>query len=969
MKRSAWYLILGVLGALYTFSHLGSAAQAPARQLPSQMDDELIVRFRPGADEFNKVSTHYGVGARRAKVFRALEGLELVKLPRGLSVKEGIDFYQRNPNVLYAEPNYIIRTTAKATATITATPNDPSFGSLWGLNNTGQSGGIPDADIDAPEAWNITTGSSNVVVAVLDTGIDYNHQDLSANVFHNSADCNNNGIDDDGNGFIDDCLGINTITNDNNSLDDNSHGTHVSGTIGAAGNNGVGVTGVNWNVRILPCKFIAASGSGTTADAIECLDYVIKLKNSGANIIATSNSWGDPDYSQALYDAIDVQRQHGILFITAAGNGNFLGIGQNNDTTPFYPCNYNLANIICVAATTRTDAKASFSNFGRHTVHVGAPGEQILSTTPGNTYSTLSGTSMATPHVSGVAALLKAQDPTRDWKAIKNLILSGGDNKSSMANTITGKRLNANNAMNCFNSVVYSRLSPIANSISASPGTPVNLAALNINCAAPNGTVNVTVSPGGQVLTLVDNGLGIDQEAGDGTYSGQWTPSTAGTYTLTFPGNDAVTVNVANPIITVTPNSLDFGNVAAGSSADKTFTITNSGGGVLTGNASTSSPFSILSGGSYNLSGSQSQMVTVRFTPSAVGTFAGTVYFTGAAGFSATMTGSGAGVSFITPSPIDLAAPPANFTITGGGFANLGFGLPVVNFYKGSSFVAQARATSGDSTTLVVPYPTNATSISGSLPGLSAGTITVKVFNQKGSNSWTLIGSTALTVNDNRPPPGVSSITPNPIDLAAPPANFTITGGGFANLGFGLPVVNFYKGSSFVAQARATSGDSTTLVVPYPTNATSISGSLPGLSAGTITVKVFNQKGSNSWTLIGSTALTVNDNRPPPGVSSITPNPIDLAAPPANFTITGGGFANLGFGLPVVNFYKGSSFVAQARATSGDSTTLVVPYPTNATSISGSLPGLSAGTIIVKVFNQKGSNSWTLIGSTALTVK
>jgi hypothetical protein len=588
-----------------------------------------------------------------------------------------------------------------------------------------------------------------MVVAVLDTGIDYNHPDLSANMWRNTADCNSDGVDDDDNGHVDDCHGIDTANNDSDPMDDNNHGTHVAGTIGAVGNNGVGVVGVNWNVNLMACKFFDASGSATTEDAIACLEYVKTMKERGVNVVATSNSWGGGDFSQALLEAIDAQRQSGILFITAAGNGNIFGFGLNNDNAPFYPCTYYLPNIICVAATTSSDGKASFSNFGRRTVHVGAPGQNILSTLPGNSYGSSSGTSMATPHVSGLAALLKAQDPNRDWRAIKNLILTGGNTISSMSNTITGKRINANGAMTCSSATVQSRVQPIASTISASPDVPVHLGYLNVRCASGNGNVNVTVSPGNQTITLVDNGSGADPASSDGIYSAEWIPEAAGTYTLTFPGNDRITVNVANPTIEVTPNSLDFGGVAVGSSSDKNFTVKNTGGGILTGSATTEAPYSIVSGGSYSVSAGQSQTVTVRFSPTSLGNFAGNVNFTGGGDASVIVTGAAAEVNSITPSSVNLAIPPANFTITGNGFTNFGFGLPVANFYRNGALIAQARASAGTSTSLTVPFPTTQ-GLFGPLPGLSVGDATVQIYNQTGSSTWSLAGSIPLTVNDTR---------------------------------------------------------------------------------------------------------------------------------------------------------------------------------------------------------------------------
>jgi hypothetical protein len=602
------------------------AAQSD-RQPPESVADEIIVRFQTGVDEFTKDLSRFRVSGTRKKIFKIIPGLEVVKLRPGISVEEAIALYEQVPGVLYAEPNYKLHLTANET---TATPNDPSFGSLWGLSK-----------INAPGAWDITTGNSNVVVATLDTGIDYTHPDLATNIWRNTADCNTNGIDDDDNGYVDDCHGIDTANDDSDPRDDHTHGTHVAGTIGAVGNNGVGVVGVNWNVKIMACKFFDASGSATTEGAIECLQYVKMMKERGVNVVATSNSWGGGEFSQSLYEAVDVQRQNGILFIAGAGNGNFFGIGQNNDTVPFYPCSFYLPNIICVAATASNDSKGSFSNYGRRSVHLGAPGVSILSTLPGNSYGSQSGTSMATPHVSGLAALLKAQDVNRDWRAIKNLILTGGNTISSMSNTISGKRINANGAMTCSNTVVQSRVHPISNTIEASPGIPVHLGHLNVRCASGNGNVNVTVSPGNQTITLLDNGAGSDPAAGDGIYSAEWIPETAGTYTLTFPGNDSVTVNVANPTIEVTPTSIDFGGVAVGSSVDKSFTVTNTGGGVLSGSATINAPYSVVSGGTYSLGGGESQTVVVRFSPTALGTFAGNINFSGGEGTSANVNGTG----------------------------------------------------------------------------------------------------------------------------------------------------------------------------------------------------------------------------------------------------------------------------------------------------------------------------------------
>ncbi len=290
--------------------------------------------------------------------------------------------------VRYAQPNYIHHADL--------TPNDPSFNQLWGLLNTGQSvGGVvgkAGADISATKAWDISTGSKSIVVGVVDTGVDYNHPDLAANVWSNP-------------GGIGGCAigthGYNAITKTCNPLDDNDHGSHVSGTIGGVGNNGVGVAGVNWNVSIMGLKFLDASGSGSTADAITAMDFAINAKIAGVNVRVLSNSWGGGPFEQALLDEINKAGANDILFVAAAGNS-----ALNNDTSPHYPSSYKAANEIAVAATDENDGLAYFSNWGATSVNLGAPGTNILSTTRNNTYAYFNGTSMATPHVSGVAALL-----------------------------------------------------------------------------------------------------------------------------------------------------------------------------------------------------------------------------------------------------------------------------------------------------------------------------------------------------------------------------------------------------------------------------------------------------------------------------------------------------------------------------------------------------------------------------------
>ncbi|CAN5301770.1 hypothetical protein BH09ACT13_BH09ACT13_05900 [soil metagenome] len=427
-----------------------------------------------------------------------------------------------DPRVRYVEPNHVV--------SLLAVPDDPSFGQLWGLNNTGQTSGTADADIDAPEAWDTGTGSSGTVVAVSDTGVDFSHPDLAARQWTNPLDPVN-GADDDGNGLVDDATGWDFVSDDSNPVDDNDHGTHVSGTIGAAGDNGVGVAGVNWDVKIMALKFLDATGNGNTADAIAATLYAA---DHGASV--SSNSWGGGPFAQALLDAIDYGASRGMLFVAAAGND-----GANNDSTATYPANYASEAIVSVAATDHNDLIAFFSNYGAKTVDLGAPGVNILSTTPGNTYQSFSGTSMATPHVSGVAALGKSLFPGASPYALKALLLGSVDPNASLAGkTRTNGRLNAARAASCLGEPEVLLEAPVGG-FKASLGEPFEISVIGANCAAPAGLGNVTVSVNGATVAM------SSASPDTGLYSGIATPTVEGPVTVTA----EVTVGAASATQTV----------------------------------------------------------------------------------------------------------------------------------------------------------------------------------------------------------------------------------------------------------------------------------------------------------------------------------------------------------------------------------------------------------------------------------
>jgi subtilisin family serine protease len=382
----------------------------PVRTTPAGIEyrsDQLLVRFRVGTQSDSLSAARAMVGTRTFEQYSLVPGLECLHITSDL--ESALKSLNALPFVQYAEPDYIVHAIS--------VPNDTFFNLQWGLNNTGQTingvTGVPDADIDAPEGWDVSTGDPNFVVAMIDTGTQWSHPDLSANIWTNPGEIPGNGIDDDGNGFVDDVRGWDFLDNDNNPDDGDGHGTHTAGTVGAQGNNGIGVAGVNWACKLMPLRFIGPFG-GTTSAAISCLQYAVA---NGAKV--SNNSWGGGGFSQGLFDAISNAGQKGHIFVAAAGNN-----GSNNDSSPFYPASYALDNIIAVAATTNTDGKASFSNYGATTVDLGAPGVDIASTYSGSQYVYLSGTSMASPHVAGVVAMVYARNPGFTYQQVRNQVLS-----------------------------------------------------------------------------------------------------------------------------------------------------------------------------------------------------------------------------------------------------------------------------------------------------------------------------------------------------------------------------------------------------------------------------------------------------------------------------------------------------------------------------------------------------------------
>ncbi|MAA95114.1 MAG: hypothetical protein CML21_11470 [Rheinheimera sp.] len=461
---------------------------------------------------------------------RGPSGLVRVELASGIPLRQAIGYYRQLPGVRYVEPDYPVKKQQ--------IPNDPQFNLQWHLSQA--------QGINAPAFWQQTTGDQQLVVAVVDTGVAYQHPDLQANLWRNPTETVN-GLDDDGNGYVDDIYGIDTANNNSDPADQDGHGSQISGIIAATTNNAVGVAGVNWQLQVLHCKFLDETGSGFVSDAIACLDYLLELKQRhNINIVASNNSWGSAGQSQALYEAIARHQQAGMLFIASAGN--------NGSQSPLYPAAYDLANIISVAAHDQAQNKASFSNYGRDWVDVTAPGAAIVTTDLNDGYTSVSGTSMAAPMVAGLVALLKAAEPALDWQALRaRLLLTGKVSTDPLIRdyTSSGKLLLASSAGSTLpsNTGVLEcqtpparRISPASDTLYLRAGGLLDISVLSIDCDGSSILPRVIAANSGESILLRER-----DNAGDGIFAGQWF----------FDGN-ATELVFADSVVRVLPRNDDY---------------------------------------------------------------------------------------------------------------------------------------------------------------------------------------------------------------------------------------------------------------------------------------------------------------------------------------------------------------------------------------------------------------------------
>jgi subtilisin family serine protease len=564
-KKSLAAFVSAVVGL--ALAPLVAGAQDRSSISGEYVAGELLVGFVSGSTREDEDSAARSAGAyRTTAVTTSLRKMQLVKG----SESAVISVLRKNAKVRFAEPNYIVHATA--------VPNDPQFSNLWAMRNTGQvvngTAGTAGADISATSAWDISTGSKSVVIGDVDTGIDYNHPDLAANVWSNP-------------GGVGGCPagthGYNAIAKTCEAMDDNNHGSHTAGTMGAVGNNGIGVAGVNWTTSMMGLKFLSASGSGSLADAISAIDFAVVAKANGqANVRALNNSWGGGGFSQALLDEINKAGANDILFVAAAGNNSL-----NHAIFAGYPCDYGYwngaANVVCVAASDQNDNLASFSDYGTG-VHLAAPGTNVLSTIPGNAYAYYNGTSMATPHVTGAAALILSVCNI-NTAGVKNAILNNVDTPAGLSGRVmTNGRLNLNRAIrSCAPSSPDFSLSasPASQTVAQGASTSYTVTIARTGGFAGAVTLSASGLPAGASASFGPNGTTGNTSTMNVTTSST-TP--AGSSSVTITGVSGTLTHATG--VTLVVEASDFSlsasptsqTVTQGASTSYTVTIARTGG-------------------------------------------------------------------------------------------------------------------------------------------------------------------------------------------------------------------------------------------------------------------------------------------------------------------------------------------------------------------------------------------------------
>ena len=929
--------LASALLVVLTLAVLGSPASGAPSPSGRAVAGSILVGFEPGVSAAAQSDALSDGGVRREKSFPRIHAQLVSASPQRTA--QAMRALRRDPRVAYAEPNFVLHAAD-------VTPNDPFFTRLWGLNNIGQTvnftAGTPDADIDAPEAWSVSTGSPDVVVAVIDTGVDTAHPDLASNIWVNAGEdcpgCRTNGVDDDGNGYVDDWRGWDFANGDNNPADDNGHGTHVAGTVAATGNNGLGVAGVTWSSKIMPLKFLGADGSGTTDDAISAILYA---RAKGVPIL--NNSWGGGDGSEALRDAIEQADASGELFVAAAGND-----FTNTDVEPFYPASYDLPNILVVGASDQLDRKAWFSNYGVRTVDLSAPGTNVYSTWTGATYRFADGTSMATPQVSGAAALARAVFPNASGVGLKALLLRDVD-PIAMLNTAsrTGGRLNVDHAARCAGTPQAWIESP-ANGTEVSAGQPLEIRVLGALCGSPGG-VSVSATLNGSPFPL--------DARGDGLYSATHIPQ-AGAVNLTV----TATAGAASDVQSVTAMANQTYQIVPGGSPVTVATHSAGENAWLTFDGQTGQRIALrMSGvtigpspccstyvwiykpdgaalGSQTLVGTNGGFVDTRSLPAtgryrilvdpqqtATGSMTLTLYDV-PPDVTTTIAPAGPPVT-VTTGPV----PGQNALATFSGNQGQRIALKLSNVTIGTSSCCSARVSilKPDGSTLVfaTPFGTSGGFVdTRSLP--VSGTYTILVDPQLVD-----VGSATLTLYDV-PPDVTGSMTPGGAPQTVtmgpvPGQNAVLSFSGTQGQRIALGMSNVTIGTSTCCSARVsiTSPDNSTLVYATPV----------GRNGGFLDTKVLPMTGTYTILVdpqgadLGSMTLNLYDVSPDlTGTIAVGGGPVSLTLAPTpgqNATLTFNGTAAQRVSLRLSNVTIGNTSCCGAKISilKPDGTTVVPP--------------------------------------------